>query len=107
MKVVIIGNGIAGISVASNLRKLEPDSNKLTVEIYAREPYEYYARIRLPEIFDSRLNASDIQIYRPQWYAEKKIAVYKNQEVAKIEREKQEIVLRNETRVHYLSLIHI
>jgi len=105
MKVVIIGNGIAGISVASNLRKLEPDSNKLTVEIYAREPYEYYARIRLPEIFDSRLNASDIQIYRPQWYAEKKIAVYKNQEVAKIEREKQEIVLRNETRVHYDKLV--
>jgi hypothetical protein len=30
------------------------------IEIYTREPYEYYARIRLPEVFESPLSGEDL-----------------------------------------------
>jgi NAD(P)H-nitrite reductase large subunit len=46
LKVVIVGNGIAGIMVAGKLRALEPDESRLLIEIYTREPFEYYSRIR-------------------------------------------------------------
>ena len=52
----------------------------MEIEIYTREPYEYYARIRLPEVFESPLSGEDLQIYNPEWYSSKNISVFKNQE---------------------------
>jgi nitrite reductase (NADH) large subunit len=105
VRVVIVGNGIAGVMVAAKLRALEPDPQKLVVEIYSREPHEYYSRIRLPEVFSSRLAAQDLQIYKPGWYAERNIQVYKNQEAVRIDRGSRKLGLRGGTEVPYDALV--
>jgi nitrite reductase (NADH) large subunit len=105
LRVVIVGNGIAGIMVAGKLRALEPDQSKLQIEIYTREPFEYYSRIRLPEVFASGMGARDLEIYKPGWYAEKRIQVYKNQEVTGFEPDQRRIVTRNGTVVEYDELV--
>jgi nitrite reductase (NADH) large subunit len=105
LRVVIVGNGIAGIMVASKLRGLEPDESRLQIEIYTREPFEYYSRIRLPEIFASRLSADDLAIYKPGWFTAKGIHVYKNQEVVKIDPESRRVFTRNGTEVGYDELV--
>jgi len=105
MKVVIIGNGIAGVMVAAKLRQLEPEERRVQIEIYSREPYEYYSRIRLPEIFSSRLRAEDLEIYKPEWYARRRLHVYKNQEAVRLEREEKKVMLRNGTAVPYDKLV--
>ena len=105
LRVVIVGNGIAGVMVAAKLRGQEPDEGRLQVEIYTREPFEYYSRIRLPEIFASRLNAQDLAIYKQGWYAEKNIQVYKNQDVVRIERESRRVITRNGTTIPYDELV--
>ncbi len=46
----------------------EPRRRVYAVEVYTREPYEYYSRIRLPELFRSGLSAEQLAIYRPGWY---------------------------------------
>jgi nitrite reductase (NADH) large subunit len=105
LRVVIVGNGIAGTMVAAKLRALEPDQAKLHVEVYTREAFEYYSRIRLPEIFASRLNASDLEIYKPGWYVQKNIQVYKNQDIVRIEPDARRIVTANGTSVPYDELV--
>jgi nitrite reductase (NADH) large subunit len=105
MKVLIIGNGIAGISVAGALRKLEADPARLSIDIFTKEPYELYSRIRLPEVFRSRLEAPDLQIYRPEWYAERGIRVHKNREVVRLERLEKRIVLSEGEKVGYDKLV--
>ena len=105
LRVVIVGNGIAGVMTAAKLRQLEPDPGKLDVEIYSREPYEYYSRIRLPEVFTSRLGPEDLEIYKPEWYAQRRISVYKNQDVMRIDRGARRIVTRNGTEVPYDELV--
>src|SRR5271157_3237676 len=105
MKVVIIGNGIAGILAASKLRELEPEPKNLEIEIFTREAYEYYARIRLPEAVASQLTAEDLEIYKPEWYAKKAVQVFKNTEVVEIDRPAKEVALKNGTRVGYDKLI--
>jgi nitrite reductase (NADH) large subunit len=105
LRVVIVGNGIAGTMVAAKLRALEPDDSKLHVEVYTREAFEYYSRIRLPEIFASRLNASDLEIYKPGWYAQKNIQVYKNQDIVRIEPDARCIVTANGTSIPYDELV--
>jgi nitrite reductase (NADH) large subunit len=104
-RVVIVGNGIAGIMVAAKLRALEPDAARLQVEIYTREPFEYYSRIRLPELFSSDMSAQDLQIYKAGWYEEKHIQVHKSQEVVRIDRDERRIVTRDGTSVHYDELV--
>jgi nitrite reductase (NADH) large subunit len=84
MKVVIIGNGIAGVMSANYLRGLEPDADKLEIHIYARDRYPYYARIRLPEIFGFDKMISDLQIYKEDWYEKKSITVHYECEAVKI-----------------------
>jgi nitrite reductase (NADH) large subunit len=105
LKVIIVGNGIAGITVAAKLRQLEPSPSNLTVEIYTREPYEYYSRIRIPEVFDSQLKALDLEVYKPQWYQTKHIDVFKNQEVKGIKRSAKRIVLSGGVEVGYDRLV--
>ncbi len=105
MKVLIIGNGIAGVSVAGALRKLETDPARLSIDIFTREPHELYSRIRLPEVFRSRLESADLEIYRPGWYEERSIRVHKNREVVRLERLEKRVVLRSGERVGYDKLV--
>jgi nitrite reductase (NADH) large subunit len=102
---VIVGNGIAGIMVAARLRTLEPDENRLQVEIYTRESIEYYSRIRLPEVFSSHLNAEDLEIYKPSWYEQKHIQVFKNQEVTRLDPGARRIYTKNGTAIPYDELV--
>ena len=105
LQVVIVGNGIGGVMTAARLRQLEPDPGKLAVEVYTREPYEYYSRIRLPELFHSGLTAEQLAVYRPGWYEERAVQVYKNQEVVRLEREAKRVVLKSGVRVPYDRLV--
>jgi nitrite reductase (NADH) large subunit len=104
-RVVIIGNGIAGTMVAARLRALEPSESTLRIEIYTREPFEYYSRIRLPEVFSSQLAAADLAIYKPGWYADKHITVFKNQEITRLDPGRRCIMTGNGTEVPYDELV--
>ncbi len=95
MRALIIGNGIAGVSVAAALRRLEPDPERLAIDIYTKEPYELYSRIRLPELFRSRLDFSDIKMYQPEWYEQRRIGVHKRQEVVRLDRAGKRVALKD------------
>ncbi|MHA1731433.1 MAG: NAD(P)/FAD-dependent oxidoreductase [Promethearchaeota archaeon] len=101
-KVVIVGNGIAGVFVAARLRALSDD---VEVEIFTREPYEYYSRIRLPEVCCTNLTPDEILVYKPDWYEQRKIIVHKNALVTRIDRAAKEIVLEGGKRVTYDKLV--
>lgn len=90
---------------AAKLRALEPDEAKLQIEIYTREAIEYYSRIRLPEIFSSRLSAADLEIYKPGWYEQRHIHVFKNQDVTRIDPGSRHIYTKNGTAIPYDELV--
>lgn len=105
MKVIIIGNGIGGVMVASKLRTQEPDPAKLEIDIYTREAFEYYSRIRLPEICATQMSAEDLEVYKPEWYKKKNIQVFKNQEVVKIDRATKQLLLKGGKQEKYDKLV--
>jgi nitrite reductase (NADH) large subunit len=85
MRVLIVGNGVAGVNVAAALRRLEPDSAKLSIDIYTEEPYDYYARIRLPEVFSGGIECQDLSMYKDSWYSDRAITVHKDAQVVAID----------------------
>jgi nitrite reductase (NADH) large subunit len=86
MRVLVLGNGIAGVTTSSELRKLKSDAHDLSIDIFSREPYSYYSRICLPEVVSDKLGPDDIRLYKPAWYEERAIKVHTGEEAVEIDR---------------------
>lgn len=105
MDVVILGFSIAGVTVAQELRKLEPDPEKLKISIYGREPYGFYARIRIPEVFGGTVGAEDLNIHKDSWYAERSIATFTNKEAVSIDRKASRLRFKDGQEIGYDALV--
>jgi nitrite reductase (NADH) large subunit len=105
MKVAIIGNGVAGVMTAAELRKHEPDPEALRIDIYTQEPFDYYSRVRLPELFGSDLTAYDLSVYDRNWYVNRAVTVHRGAQATGLDRARKEIVLADGTRVPYDRLV--
>ncbi|MGC8972223.1 MAG: NAD(P)/FAD-dependent oxidoreductase [bacterium] len=102
MKVVIIGNGVSGVSVASNLRRLDKD---ISIDIFTDEPYHYYPRPRLIDLLANKITLEEIFFYKEDWYIENNINVHLNSLVEKIYPEEKRILLDNGKIFNYDTLI--
>lgn len=101
-KIVIIGNGVSGVNVASNLRKLDKD---IIIEIFTDEPYHYYPRPRLIDLLADRITLDEIFFYKENWYIENNIDVHLNSSVEKIYPDKREVLLANGKTFNYGILV--
>ena len=64
MKVVIVGNGVAGVFTAQNLYFL---NKEIDIEIFTQERYPYYTRIKLPEVISDKVQAYDLIVFEDDW----------------------------------------
>ncbi|HCJ67296.1 MAG TPA: NAD(P)/FAD-dependent oxidoreductase [Elusimicrobia bacterium] len=110
-KIVIIGNGVAGITVAKELvesGQSAGESNLLAkasaeaglrasafpeIKVYSEEKYPYYSRIDLIKLLAGKIELKEIFFYPPEWYEKRGIKVYLNQKARKIDPVKKEIVI--------------
>jgi len=70
MKVVIIGNNVAGTFTAQNIRLL---NEEVEIEIFTQEKYPYYTRVRLPELISEKISIDDLIVFNDDWYKNKQI----------------------------------
>jgi nitrite reductase (NADH) large subunit len=82
MKVVIVGNNVAGTFSGQNLRFLNED---VEIEIFTQERYPYYSRVNLPELIPGKVQAEDLIVFKDDWYKDKNIKLNLNSKVTKIE----------------------
>lgn len=101
MHVIIIGNGIAGINVAS---ALSVDAS-LSIDVYALETHQMYSRVRLPEVLSGLSTPEQIAFYKPDWYEKKRIAVHTGIAVSSINREAKTLTLSDGKTVSYDYLV--
>jgi len=102
MTVLIIGNGVAGISLARELRARESSPEKLAVTVLARENYDYYSRIRLPEVFGGEsMSAELLALYKPSWYAQRRIDVQLGKDVSAVDRARRRVLLSSGDEIGY------
>jgi len=82
MKVVVVGNNVAGTFSAQNVRFLNED---VDIEIYTQEKYPYYTRVNLPELIPGKVQADDLIVFKDDWYKDKDIKLNLNSKATKIE----------------------
>ena len=91
-KLVMIGNGMAGIRTLEELLKLTPELYDITV--FGNEPYPNYNRIQLSTVLQGDTTVQDIIMNDWQWYKENNIELFTGEEIIKIDTEKKQSPLR-------------
>src|SRR5262245_62625277 len=84
MKLVVVGNGMAGIRAIEELLKLAPDLYDITV--FGAEPHPNYNRILLSPVLAGEQTLSDIVLNSLEWYAENRITLRSGTRITRIDR---------------------
>ena len=102
-KLVLIGNGMAGMRTVEELLKLEPEMYDITV--FGDEPYGNYNRILLSLVLSGEKNNDEILINDLDWYKNNNITLHIGKQVTKIDRVNTEVACEDGTSAKYDRLI--
>lgn len=83
-KLVVVGNGMAGIRTVEELLTLAPDLYDITV--FGAEPHPNYNRIQLSPVLAGEQTFDDIVLNPRAWYAERGISLYTGKTVVELDR---------------------
>lgn len=98
---IIIGNGVAGITAASELARRQAGE----IIVYSQEPYHYYFRPRLPFFIAGETSLEELFVHPPSWYEKRGIRVHLNTRVDRILPDRKRIVLHDGTEIAYDRLL--
>jgi nitrite reductase (NADH) large subunit len=87
MKLVLVGNGMAGVRTLEELLKIAPDLYEITV--FGDEPHPNYNRILLSPVLAGEQTVDDILLNSREWYAEHGITLHTGKRVEKIDRKRR------------------
>lgn len=102
-KLVLIGNGMAGVRAIEELLKISPEKYDITV--FGAEPFGNYNRILLSPVLASEKTIDDIMLNDLQWYEDNGITLHAGKKVTKIDRVKRVVVADDGTEAAYDRLI--
>lgn len=102
-KLILIGNGMAGMRTIDELLKLSPDKYDITV--FGAEPHGNYNRIMLSPVLAGDKTIDQIIIHDLQWYKDKGITLHTGKTVTSIDRTNQSIATDDGEQAHYDKLI--
>ncbi|MCK5889595.1 MAG: NAD(P)/FAD-dependent oxidoreductase, partial [Methylococcales bacterium] len=102
-KLVLIGNGMAGMRTVDELLKLSPDKFEITV--FGAEPHGNYNRIMLSPVLAGDKQLSEIIINDRQWYHDNNITLHTGKTVTEIDRVKRQVITDDNISTHYDRLI--
>ena len=103
MKLVMVGNGMAGVRTLEELLKIAPDIYDITV--FGAEPHANYNRILLSPVLAGEMTLKDIMLNDVDWYARNGITLHLNKTVAKIDRVARKVAAADGTEAPYDRLL--
>jgi nitrite reductase (NADH) large subunit len=100
--VVVIGNGIAGVTAADHVRRRHPDCE---LDLVARERYHLYNRMAITRLIYGRSAMQSLFLMDEPWYEKHRITTWLNTQVLSIDREQRRIQLGTGESLPYDRLI--
>lgn len=102
-KLVLVGNGMAGVHCIEEILKLDPTGFEIT--IFGSEPHVNYNRILLSSILQGASSYGDITLHDREWYEHHHIHLYTGETVIEIDKQLQVVKSDQHTIVPYDQLI--
>src|SRR6476660_4046635 len=89
LKLVMVGNGMAGVRTLEELIKLAPDLYDITV--FGAEPHPNYNRILLSPVLAGEQTLQDIVLNDYAWYEDNHITLYAGKKITRIDRARRRV----------------
>ncbi|MDR7871629.1 MAG: FAD-dependent oxidoreductase [Tissierellaceae bacterium] len=102
IKYLIIGNGIAGLSAARELRRQDKESS---ITIISQEKYPTYYRMKLTEALCNDIQLEDLLVNNHKWYQDNNINLILGNTVTKVIPEESKVVLDELIEIAYDKLL--
>lgn len=102
-RLVVVGNGMAGMRTVEELLRLAPDLYDITV--FGAEPHGNYNRILLSPLLAGEKTVDDIMLNTPEWYAQHGIELLAGDPVVAIDRPRRLVRAESGRAVRYDRLL--
>ena len=102
-RLVMVGNGMAGVKTLEELLKIAPDAYDITV--FGAEPHANYNRILLSPVLAGEMTLRDIMLNDEAWYAEHGIRLHLGKRVVRIDRRARRVHADDGTTADYDRLL--
>jgi len=102
-KLVVIGNGMAGMRTVEELLDIAPEKYDITV--IGAEPYGNYNRIMLSPVLCGEKNIDEIMLNDEQWYIDNNVTLLKGAKVTNVDRSACTVTADDGTSVNYDRLL--
>ncbi len=99
MRLVMVGNGMAGVRTLEELLKLAPDLYDITV--FGAEPHANYNRILLSPVLAGEMTLEDIMLNDVDWYRDNGIHLHLGKKVVKLDRIARKVIASDGTETEY------
>ena len=103
MKLVMVGNGMAGVRTLEELLKIAPDMYDISV--FGAEPHANYNRILLSPVLAGEMTVKDIMLNDVEWYLQNGIRLHLGKPITKIDRRARLVVAADGTTESYDRLL--
>jgi nitrite reductase (NADH) large subunit len=103
MKLVMVGNGMAGVRTLEELLKIAPGLYDITV--FGAEPHPNYNRILLSPVLAGEMTLNEIVLNDIAWYEANRIRLYMNKKVVTLDRVARKVVASDGTEETYDRLL--
>lgn len=101
-RVVIVGNGIAGVTAADHIRRRHPHCE---IHLIGRERHHLYNRMGITRLIYGRSAMQGLYLLPEQWYEDFNITCWLNTHVTRIDREARTVALGTGETLPYDRLI--
>ena len=102
-RLVVVGNGMAGMRTVEELLALAPDLYRITV--FGAEPHGNYNRVLLSPLLAGDKQVDEIMLHPRAWYGEHGIALHAGDPVLRIDRRRRVVVARSGLEAPYDRLL--
>ncbi len=102
MKVIVIGNGLAGTIAAKTLRELD---SGVEVHVFAEEKHPYYPRPNLIEYIAGRLPYERLFAFSEDWHIRQNIGIHLARPVRRIQAKSRQVEIEGGHKESYDALL--
>ena len=102
-RLVLIGNGMAGVRTVEELLKIKPDHYDIT--IFGAEPHPNYNRILLSPVLAGEMTIQEIVLNELDWYQKNNITLHTGKQIRTIDRVRRKVIAEDGTEESYDRLL--
>ncbi|MEU6643662.1 FAD-dependent oxidoreductase [Saccharomonospora sp. NPDC046836] len=104
-KVVVLGYGMAAARLADEIRRRDPDGERVTVTVVGDEPHHAYNRVLLSAVVGGSMRPDTVRLHDEEWAARHGIDLRRGVAAERIDRDTRTVQLADGSAVPYDALV--